>query len=206
MEKESQKPTLSFGISSILGVSNLHKHLKTSHNNERTPKSAFRLTKGQQNRAEVIEKQHDKYNDSTAHIPALRDKVPLAEYTSTSTLVPRKDYDTSPSTSYSSFKPIANTSTALGIDFANIFAAAASRSSKDMHVNHHSQQVPSTATSGLSTTGAPFLPLGSQQLSTNNYLLKSLDTFRPKSYGESSQICIIFFRLACCDEFILRCK
>ena len=206
MEKESKKPTLSFGISSILGVSNLHKHLKTSHNNERTPKSAFRLTKGQQNRAEVIEKQHDKYNDSSAHIPALRDKAPLVEYTSTLTLLPRKDYDTSPSTSYSSFKPIANTSTALGIDFANIFAAADSRSSKDMHVNHPSQQVPSTATSGLSTTGATFLPLVSQQLSTNNYLLKSLDTFRPKSYGESSQICIIFFRLACCDEFILRCK
>lgn len=186
MEEDSAtKPILSFGISSILGASNYHSHLKTSHT-ERSPRSAFRLAKGRNSdpneSQQEIETSKGTSQKDPMRGPDLLDKK-LSAVTS------HKDANHGLSSIiFNNIKPVTSTATCSNIDFANLLAARVSQNSTNLLLNHRPQQITATGTTGLST-GAPFLPLVTPHISTENYLLKSLDTFRPKNYGKCNVIC-----------------
>lgn len=181
MEENLEKPFLSFGISSILGVSNYHKHLRTSSHHQccDVTKSAFRFT-GSKSKiigltAKDLGRQPGCYKQDSGDFSRDNDNIDKSHTDRFE--ASRFDIDTCKNDDIR--QSGASTSTASAVDIANFMAAAVTT---PLLFKSHEQRIPSVTT--VPTAGAPFVPVISPtELTTQNYLLKSLETFRPKNFG-----------------------
>lgn len=173
------KPALSFGISSILGVTNLHKHLRTNHHGDKRAKSAFtplghnckrEITAGQTTNSEVhsIFRHHNDHK-SSANITG---SVDTSEFKSGTTTVNNIAFGGNLS------KERDNSSLTIGLpNLINSSGSTPNTSGLLMKTSEH------TPLTGL-VTGAALMPFVTPaEFTTQNYLLKSLETLRPKNYG-----------------------